>query len=83
MSDRTTVTERGQTSIPSRLRHEHKVEAGTELVWEPVGPDEWKVHIKRKRESKANPLAMLGYASKSRPARSTASWLRQLRAGEK
>jgi bifunctional DNA-binding transcriptional regulator/antitoxin component of YhaV-PrlF toxin-antitoxin module len=83
MADRTTVTERGQTSIPSRLRHEHRVEAGADLVWEPLGPDEWKVRIERRPEQKPDPVAMLGFARKFRTPRRTNDWMRELRAGER
>lgn len=83
MADRTTVTERGQTSIPARLRHEQRVEAGTELVWESVGPNEWKVRIERKPNQKPNPVAMLGYARRFRAVRRTSDWIRELRGGER
>lgn len=82
MADRTTVTERGQTSIPARLRHEHHVSAGTELVWEPVGADEWRVRIDRRANVVRDPLAMLGYARRFRAVRPTAEWMRELREGE-
>jgi bifunctional DNA-binding transcriptional regulator/antitoxin component of YhaV-PrlF toxin-antitoxin module len=82
MADKTTVTERGQTAIPARLRHEHHVTAGTELVWEPVGPDEWRVRIERKPSRLPDPLAMLGYARRFRATRPTVEWMRELREGE-
>jgi len=83
MADRTTVSERGQTSIPARLRHEHQIKTGTELVWEPIGPDEWRVRIERKGGREPNPLAMLGYARKFRRVRRTCDWMRELREGER
>lgn len=82
MADRTTVTERGQTAIPARLRHEHDVVPGTELVWEAIGRDEWRVHIRRKAQPARDPLAALGFAKRLRAARSTADWMRELREGE-
>ena len=82
MSDKTTVTERGQTAIPARLRREHHVLPGTELVWEPVSEDEWRVRIERGRSSAPNPLSMLGYARRFRAVRPTADWMRELREGE-
>ena len=30
---RTTVTERGQTVVPARIRHDHGIEAQTKLEW--------------------------------------------------
>jgi bifunctional DNA-binding transcriptional regulator/antitoxin component of YhaV-PrlF toxin-antitoxin module len=83
MADRTTVTDRGQTAIPARLRREHQVEPGAQLIWEPVGPDEWRVRIERKPVRAADPLAMLGFARTFRATRRTAEWMKELREGEK
>jgi bifunctional DNA-binding transcriptional regulator/antitoxin component of YhaV-PrlF toxin-antitoxin module len=83
MADRTTVTVRGQTSIPARLRREYHVKPGTELVWEPAGKDEWRVRVDRKPESKPDPLSMLGYARRFRAVRPSADWMRELRDGER
>ncbi len=83
MADKTTVSERGQTAIPARLRREHGVEPGAELIWEPVGPDEWRVHIQRKGHARPDPLAMLGYARRFRATRRTEDWMRELREGER
>ena len=82
MADKTTVTERGQTAIPARLRREHRVEPGTILVWEAVGPDEWRVHLERSPAGGPDPMAMLGFAGRFRATRPTAEWMRELRAGE-
>lgn len=82
MADKTTVTERGQTAIPARLRHEHDVGPGTELIWESLGPDEWRVHIRRRPPARPDPAAMLGYARRFRAVRRTADWMREIREGE-
>ncbi len=82
MADVTKVSERGQTAIPARLRHEHNVEPGTELVWEAVGRDEWRIHIRRRPASQPNPLAMRGFARRFRSTKTTADWMRELREGE-
>jgi bifunctional DNA-binding transcriptional regulator/antitoxin component of YhaV-PrlF toxin-antitoxin module len=82
MADITTVSERGQTAIPARLRREHGVEAGTELVWEAVGPDEWRVHISRKPLQRPDPVGMRGFARRFRAVRTTSDWLAELREGE-
>jgi bifunctional DNA-binding transcriptional regulator/antitoxin component of YhaV-PrlF toxin-antitoxin module len=82
MADITKVTERGQTAIPARMRREHKVEPGTELVWEAVACDEWRVHIRRKAPEKPEPMAMRGFARRFRAVRSTADWMRELREGD-
>jgi bifunctional DNA-binding transcriptional regulator/antitoxin component of YhaV-PrlF toxin-antitoxin module len=47
MADKTTVTERGQTAIPARVRRESSAGPGTELIWEVVGKDEWRVTVVR------------------------------------
>jgi bifunctional DNA-binding transcriptional regulator/antitoxin component of YhaV-PrlF toxin-antitoxin module len=82
MSRKSTVTERGQTAIPARIRRESGVEAGAELLWEIVGPDEWKVTILRRPAHVPDPRAMRGFARRFRTPRRTADWMRELRAGE-
>jgi AbrB family looped-hinge helix DNA binding protein len=82
MADVTKVSERGQTAIPARMRREHNVQPGTELVWEAVGNDEWRVHIRRKPPQRPDPLAMRGYARRFRVLRTTADWMQELREGE-
>jgi bifunctional DNA-binding transcriptional regulator/antitoxin component of YhaV-PrlF toxin-antitoxin module len=82
MADITKVSERGQTAIPARLRREHRVESGTELVWEAIGPDEWRVHISRKPLQAPDPAAMRGFARRFRAVKTTREWLRELREGE-
>ncbi len=83
MADKTTVSERGQTAIPARLRREYRVKPGTTLVWEEAGADEWRVHIERREPRPADPIAMLGYARRFRALRRTDEWLRELREGER
>jgi bifunctional DNA-binding transcriptional regulator/antitoxin component of YhaV-PrlF toxin-antitoxin module len=82
MADKTTVTERGQTAIPARLRREHQIEPGTRLTWEALGPDEWRVRIHRKNVEQPDPRKMLGYAKRFRAPRRTAEWMSELREGE-
>ena len=82
MADVTKVSERGQTAIPARLRREHRDGPGTELVWEAVGPDEWRVQISRKPIQAPDPAAMRGFARRFRAVKTTEEWLRELREGE-
>jgi bifunctional DNA-binding transcriptional regulator/antitoxin component of YhaV-PrlF toxin-antitoxin module len=82
VADITKVSERGQTAIPARLRREHGVGPGTELVWEAVGPDEWRVQISRKPIQAPDPAAMRGFARRFRAVKTTQEWLRELREGE-
>jgi bifunctional DNA-binding transcriptional regulator/antitoxin component of YhaV-PrlF toxin-antitoxin module len=83
MADKTTVTERGQTAIPARLRREYDVVPGTELVWEEAGRDAWRVQIRRKPAQKPDPMSMLGFAKQFRAPRRTADWMAEIREGEK
>jgi bifunctional DNA-binding transcriptional regulator/antitoxin component of YhaV-PrlF toxin-antitoxin module len=83
MADITKVSERGQTAIPARLRREHGVEPGTELVWEAVGPHEWRIQISRKPHQAPDPAAMRGFARRFRAVRTTREWLRELKEGER
>jgi bifunctional DNA-binding transcriptional regulator/antitoxin component of YhaV-PrlF toxin-antitoxin module len=82
MADITKVSERGQTAIPARLRREHDVPAGTELVWEALSEDEWRVLIRRKPPARPDPLGMRGFARRFRATRTTADWMAELREGE-
>jgi AbrB family looped-hinge helix DNA binding protein len=82
MADKTTVSERGQTAIPARLRREYGIEPGTELVWEAAGNDTCRVHIRRVPATKPDPIRMLGFAKQFRAPRRTADWLAELREGE-
>jgi len=78
-----TLTERGQVSIPASLRKAMKLRPGQRLTFTPISDREFRVLIQN--NVPAGPRAMLGYARKLRPgpARSTASWMRELRVGEK
>jgi bifunctional DNA-binding transcriptional regulator/antitoxin component of YhaV-PrlF toxin-antitoxin module len=82
MADRTRVTERGQTAIPARIRRETGVQPGNELLWEVVGPDEWRVTVVREQAAAPDPRAMRGFSRRFRAPRRTADWIRELRAGE-
>ena len=82
MADVTTVSERGQVAIPARLRREHDIHARIELVWEAVGPDEWRVRIKRAPVVDPQPKLMRGFAKRFRAVKTTAEWMRELREGE-
>lgn len=78
-----TLTERGQISIPSSLRKSMKLRPGQSFRWQRISDREMRVSVET--TSDAGPLAALGYAKKLRtgPARRTASWMAELRAGEK
>lgn len=75
------VTERGQVSIPSNLRRELGLEKGRRLLWEKTGEREIRVIVLSDVEPRGA-MAMLGFARRFRPSRTTRDWLRELREGE-
>jgi AbrB family looped-hinge helix DNA binding protein len=77
-----TLTERGQISIPSSLRKAMNLHPGQRLKFTPVSDHEFRVIAQN--DAPAGPLAMLGYARKLRtgPARRTDDWMRVFREGE-
>ena len=77
-----TLTERGQVSIPSALRRAMRLQPGQRLKFAPISAQEFRVIILP--NAPLGPRAVLGYARKLRkgPARRTAEWMRELREGE-
>jgi len=77
-----TLTERGQTSIPSALRKSMKLRPGQSFHWQRISDREIRFSVES--APAAGPLAALGYAKNIRPGpdRRTASWMTELRAGE-
>ena len=80
-SNVTTVTERGQTSIPARLRKELSLTRGQQLLWERTGERELRLVILEK-ETPVGAQAMRGFARRFRSPQSTAEWMAELRDGE-
>jgi bifunctional DNA-binding transcriptional regulator/antitoxin component of YhaV-PrlF toxin-antitoxin module len=80
--DVTVVTERGQVSIPARLRKELALHQGLRLAWTRVGEREMRVTILGE-PAPPGAEAMRGFARRFRakPKR-TADWMRELREGE-
>lgn len=78
-----TLTERGQISVPASLRKSMKLQPGQKFRWQRISEREMRVSLETP-EAKG-PLSVLGYAQKLRngPVRHTADWMRELRAGEK
>ena len=79
----TVVTERGQTSIPAKIRKQMNLKPGQKLRWQKVGDNECRVFHDCSEET-PGPIAMLGFARKFNPqdARTTDEWMRELREGE-
>ena len=81
-SEVTTVTERGQVSIPAGLRRDLDLEPGRKVRWEKVTAAELRVLV-LPAEKPRGAGAMLGYARRFREQpRRTADWMRVLREGE-
>ena len=77
-----TLTERGQISIPSSLRKAMNLRPGQRLKFTPVSDHEFRVNTQN--DAPPGPTAMLGYARRLRvgPTRRTSEWMRELREGE-
>ena len=78
----TTLTERGQISIPAELRQRLGLKAGDAVDWSQIGPDDLHLHIVRPINRPLGAKAMLGWARTFRATRSTQSWMDELREGE-
>jgi AbrB family looped-hinge helix DNA binding protein len=78
-----TLTDRGQISIPSALRKAMNLRPGQRLKFTAVSDHEFRVIAAN--DDAPGPIAMLGYARKLRAgaARRTSDWMREIREGEK
>jgi len=78
-----TLTERGQVSVPASIRKRMKLKPGQKLRWERISEKECRVLIET--VAPAGPLAALGYGPNLRGGlgRRTADWMEELRAGER
>jgi bifunctional DNA-binding transcriptional regulator/antitoxin component of YhaV-PrlF toxin-antitoxin module len=78
----TVVTERGQVSIPARLRNALSLSKGKKLLWQKVSDHELRVTIVEEGRP-VGAQAMRGFARRFRPRpRRTSDWMAQLREGE-
>ena len=79
----TSVTERGQTSVPAKLRRRAGLRAGKRLHWYPVSDREFRIVVETPEES-PGPLAVLGWAARfNRHVGPTSDEaMRELREGE-
>ncbi|HQY04985.1 MAG TPA: sporulation regulator [Lacunisphaera sp.] len=78
---KSTLTERGQISVPAALRKAMKLRSGQSFKWVRISDREFRVVVEAGKPP--GPLSVLGYARKKRPLRRTGSWMQELRAGEK
>lgn len=78
----TTLTERGQVSMPAVLRRRLHLHTGQQLVWEMISDHECRILV----VDDSKPIGaknMLGFARRFRKkARSTKDWMKELREGE-
>jgi AbrB family looped-hinge helix DNA binding protein len=76
-----TLTERGQISLPAELRRALRLRPGQKLQFEAVSDREFRVFTPA--AATPGPLAALGYARRlrSKPRR-TRDWMKELREGE-
>ena len=77
------LTERGQVSVPAALRKAMNLRTGERFRWERISDQELRVSIALKPSQ--GPLSVLGYARKLRkgPPRRTAAWMAELRGSER
>ncbi len=82
----TTLTERGQVSMPASLRKQLHLKPGQPLMWEKVSDDECRIRIVRHREAKAA-KSMRGFMKRFQVGlklpTTTADWMKLLREGER
>jgi len=79
-----TLTERGQVSVPAALRKNMELRPGARFHWEQVSNYEFRVNVEPPQKI-PGPMAMLGYARvqfPKRPPRTTAEVMREIRDGE-
>ena len=77
----TTITERGQISIPADFRAELDLRPGQKLLWSTTADRALRLTICEPPKRKGA-MAMLGYAKTFRETMSTAEWMKLLREGE-
>lgn len=79
----TTITERGQISIPASIRQQLNLRPGQKLRWQKVADNECRVFLDVSHDA-PGPMAMLGFARKFNPddLRRTDQWMRELREGD-
>lgn len=81
----TTLTERGQVSVPASIRREMKLEPGQELIWRRLSEDEVRVQVLRRKKPRGA-ASVIGcgkelHQERGWPTR-TDEWMKVLREGE-
>jgi len=83
-NDLSTITDRGQISIPASIRKAVKLKTGQVLQWEVLSPSEIRVSLPHQVKA-GGPFAALGYALRfsAKKNLSTDKIMKELREGEK
>jgi AbrB family looped-hinge helix DNA binding protein len=59
---KTTITERGQVSIPAELRRDMHLSPGQTILWEKVSATECRILIEPRETIKPDPMEALNFA---------------------
>ena len=80
---KTTITERGQVSIPAELRRDMHLTPGQTLIWQKISATECRVIVPPTAKMKPDPVAALGFAKEhGLETMPTDEWMKRLRDGE-
>ena len=80
---KTTITERGQVSIPAELRRDMNLKPGQTILWEKVSAKECRLIIEPHTVIKPDPVRALNFAMEhGLPQRRSGEVLAELREGE-
>lgn len=78
----TTLTERGQVSVPSAIRKKMHLKPGQHLIWQAVTDSECRVVVEETTRKPRGAKAMLGFGKQFGPQKTTEEWMKELREGE-
>jgi bifunctional DNA-binding transcriptional regulator/antitoxin component of YhaV-PrlF toxin-antitoxin module len=78
-----TLTERGQISVPMKLRKALQLKPGQRFAWQQVSDREIRMTLIEDGPA-IGPVGVLGYARRLRSGapRRTADWMQEIRSGE-
>ena len=80
---KTTITERGQVSIPPELRRDMHLSPGQTLIWQKISATECRVIVPPKTEVQPDPIAARNFAKEhGLETMPTDEWMKMLREGE-
>ena len=79
----TTITERGQVSIPAELRRDMHLTPGQRVLWEKISATECRLLVQPRAVIKPDPMGALDFAKEhGLPQRRSDEVLADLREGE-